>query len=132
MVVFWEEGDMKKLIIIISIVFSLAYGSRVVAAFEQGAGIGTTSIISCATSTTVIDVRDTRRFSFIIQNKDTTNPVTVCFSTTCATTTGTTLDPGTTNGKNAISNSFAYEWVGPLSCIATGGASNISFQELTK
>lgn len=102
--------------------------------YEQGAGSGATTQISCLVTTTTIAARDSTRFSFLIENTDTSNPVWICFAGTgtCTITTGHQLDPGTTNGKNSISNSFPYESVGPISCIATGGTVIINYTRLIK
>lgn len=124
---------MKKLFLILAfLTFSISVAYAQTTAYGNR---GTISQISCATSTTAIDNRDTSRVSFVIQNTDTTNPVFVCFTvsatTACTATIGIRLDPGTSTGKNALT-SKPLEYIGPLSCIATTSAATIIYAEVLK
>ena len=122
----------KLLLILVFLAVSTGY------AYAQTTALGnrgSISQITCDTSTTAIDGRDSLRVSFIIQNTDTTNPTFICFTvsatTACTTTTGVRLDAGTSTGKNALTSN-PMEYIGPLSCITTGAATTIIFSEVLK
>ena len=89
----------------------------------------TSEQVSCATSTTSISTGNAKRITAVIQSEDTSNPVWVCPKTSCTTSTGIKLAPGTTNGNNfvAFENS---EWIGPITCISTGSTVTVNFIEV--
>ena len=84
-----------------------------------GSGLAGTVQVTCATSTTSIVASAGSRALVAFQSTDTTNPVWICHSATCTTTTGWELRPGTANAFNSLTLRNA-EARGAFSCIATG------------
>ena len=114
------EGAKKRLILALALVFGM--GSMAGATVVQ---------VSCLVTTTTIDGYDAFRILAAMQSEDTTNPVWICPATTCTTSTGWQVPPGTTNALNHA------VWEGSearqaYSCISTGGTVVINYEEETK
>lgn len=119
-----------RMILFVALLLSAGKAEAVQMVFGiPSADSGGVTQVSCLTTTTAIDVADSGRLTFAIQNIDATNFVWVCFAATCTSTTGLKLEDATADGVNGIGASFAYEWTGPMSCIADTATSIITFFE---
>lgn len=83
--------------------------------------------ITCATSTTALDAKDSQRVSWLVQLVDTAKVVRVCPASTCTATTGLILDSTTRHV-----NSEPEEHDGPISCIAIGTSADVVYMEILK
>ena len=103
-------------------------GSAHAQTFPPSGKFPTTTNVACATASTTLLAANHRRILATTQSQDGSNPVWICFASTCTVARGVRIDPG--NSKNGLAL-FPYEYEGPLSCIATGGLVSVVVVEVT-